>query len=408
LWAVYAANSFAGRVAAIRAAGDPASISDLAPKAIPPDQDAAAHLASVSVQLEEFGRAHGRFFDTPQGKAYEEGRNQGEPATSEQIAAIEAILQKFTELDDAIANAAKCDAYASPLDYSLVHTQLVSALAQRVGELRTVERYLRWQIQTALAHGRHAEALDHSLSLLRIGRLSRGEPGIISGMVSVVMCNSAAQLVYQALAAAPTTIEFHTALDRELALHDPPEPLEWTLKSERAMVISALQEQARGLPGLLMNTFGRLTKMQPSSALDLFDIVLEDAAEPWHKVSGQYPASVIFTNPGGLGIWADMMQPPIYTAYETTNRAVAISRCLRIYNAMRRYELEHGREPEGLMKLGLPAKATLDPFSGEQLKLKQGEKGRIVYSVGRNGKDDVGDLRPFKDYGVGPAEKENE
>src|SRR5688572_8694415 len=111
LWALYAANSFSGRIAAIRGAGDPASIADLAPKPIPADRDAAAQLAEVAPQVAAFARDHGRFFNTPLGKAYDEARGRNERATAEQLSAIQTILDRFPEIDDAVTRAAACDLY---------------------------------------------------------------------------------------------------------------------------------------------------------------------------------------------------------------------------------------------------------------------------------------------------------
>ena len=56
----------------------------------------------------------------------------------------------------------------------------------------------------------------------------------------------------------------------------------------------------------------------------------------------------------------------------------------------------------GLEDLSLPKAATIDPFSGEPLKLKRTDDGWIIYSVGDNGVDDGGDLAYGKDIGLAP------
>src|SRR4051794_693269 len=66
-----------GRVAAIRAAGDPASIADLAPKPIPDAENAAAILKKLQPRLDAFSDEYGRFDDTPVGKTYGEKTDRG-------------------------------------------------------------------------------------------------------------------------------------------------------------------------------------------------------------------------------------------------------------------------------------------------------------------------------------------
>ena len=400
-WALYAASSFSGRIAAIRAAGDPASIADLAPKPIPADEDAAAQLAAVAPQIEAFARDHGRFFNTPLGKAYDEARGRGEPATSEQLSAIKTILDGFPEIDAAVTKAAACDRYGSRLDYSLPQPQFLNAALD--SSIRTVARYGQWQMEVAMAEGRHADALQQGVELLRLGRLFQAEPGLIGGMVAAAIRDSAARVIYDSLAAGSAPAELHAALDRELAIQDDMQPFVLTLKSERAMVIEALQSQFGGMAGLFMNTVGRPMKMHHTAILDLFDAVLPLAAEPWHKVAGKSPPNAVFKKPTGLGTMADLLQPSIEGAYETANRSLAMTRSLRIYNALRQYAAKHGREAEGLADLRLPKEATTDPFSGEPMKLKRTDEGWVVYSVAKDGRDDGGLLREQNDYGVGPA-----
>ncbi len=58
----------------------------------------------------------------------------------------------------------------------------------------------------------------------------------------------------------------------------------------------------------------------------------------------------------------------------------------------------------GLVDLDLPREATIDPYSGEPLKLKQTDDGWLIYSVMQNGVDDGGDFTDLKDHGLAPAQ----
>jgi hypothetical protein len=94
--------------------------------------------------------------------------------------------------------------------------------------------------------------------------------------------------------------------------------------------------------------------------------------------------------------------PAVKAAYQARARSLAVSRSLRIYNALRQFAEKNGREAAGLEELGLPQEATIDPYSGEPLKLKDTDEGWIIYSVMENGVDDGGDFKAIKDYGVAP------
>jgi hypothetical protein len=63
------------RLALIRAAGDPASIADLAPAAIPDDENAAVFLERMGARLSEFSTDHAHFSDTPVGQGYDQGQD---------------------------------------------------------------------------------------------------------------------------------------------------------------------------------------------------------------------------------------------------------------------------------------------------------------------------------------------
>src|SRR5215213_10052580 len=78
----------------IRAEGAPTSISELAPKSISEDKNAAAIILKLRPRIAAFANEQGKFFNTPLGKAYDEARERGESPMAEQIAAIRAILDK--------------------------------------------------------------------------------------------------------------------------------------------------------------------------------------------------------------------------------------------------------------------------------------------------------------------------
>jgi hypothetical protein len=174
------------------------------------------------------------------------------------------------------------------------------------------------------------------------------------------------------------------------------------LIEERAYSITALDEQVGRAGRLVINTIGWRVKSMHNGVLDWYDQALPVIGKPWYELQADPVARGVFKTPTGFGVLTDLLVPAVQAAYESANRTTAIMRSRRIYNALRKYVGKKGRDPSGLADLGLPASATVDPFTGKPLILKHTDDGWIVYSVGRDGQDDGGSLKDQKDCGVGP------
>jgi hypothetical protein len=402
-WAMYARYSFGARIAAIRAAGDPASITDLAPQPIPEENDAAAQLAAVTSRVNDFANEHGQFYKTPTGLAYEEANDLGEPATVKQLATIRAIVEKYPDLDAAVARAAACGGYASRLDYSLPQPQLLASMAGApVIDIRAISRFVGWQMELANANGRQEDAVEKGIQLLHLARLYETEPSLLSSMLANAVRITAVDAIYDALAAGPLASDLHAQLDEELAKHGDINSLKHMLKTERAFSISALETLFGGINPLIMNTIGWPIRKHQVSILDLYEILLPVIATPWYQVQNDPKLQKLWQTPTGMGLMADQMLPAIEAAYGSANRALAVTRSLRVYNALRQFSAQHGREADGLADLPLPKGATIDPFSGQPLKLKRIDDGWLIYSVGKDAVDGGGSFDDSKDYGLWP------
>jgi hypothetical protein len=398
------------RLAAIRAAGDSASIADLAPEPIPDDENAAAYLQRIEPQLEAFGKDQWAFGETPIGKAYDETLASGEPPTADEIAAIRQILDRYPAIDQALAEAAACDEYTSLLDFSLDYTQFLDALLKQASAIRSPARFLRWRMQVLVADGNQQEAVKRGIQLLRLARLHDAEPTEVNYLVGIALRGMAAEWLYDALAAGPVSPELHAALDQELAQHDDPQRFARVLKTERAFSISSLASfppSANGIQRTAFALFGWPMKRYWIGMLDFYDVQIALASRPWHEVRQQFgtPSGSSSLSPTGFGMMADLTLPAMQAAYNAHARSLAVLRALRIYNALTEYREQNGREASGLDDLALPKEATIDPFSGEPLRLKHTDDGWIIYSVMQNGVDDGGDFKDLKDFGLAPPER---
>jgi hypothetical protein len=394
------------RIAPTPAAGDPASITDLAPEPIPADENAAAYLEELAPRLDEFSKEYGRFYKSPLGEAYQAAEDRGEPPTPDQIAAIRAILDKYPDIDQSLAAAAACDQYASLADFTLDHQEFLDeVLNKRIIRLRTATRFLNWRMEVLLAGGQQEQAIEQGIEILRLARLYDHEPTLVNMLVCDAVRGIAAQSLYDALAAGPASPELHAALEQELALHDDPQRMVRALKTERAFAIDfnmGLPSDAPKPKEWLFHMFSWTVKRFSIGVLDYFDVEIKAVGRPWLEMHHEVGRRQVPQEPSGYGVLADLLIPATQAAYDADARTTATLRALRIFNALTQYRDEHGREASGLDDLSLPKEATIDPFSGEPLLLKHTDDGWIIYSVMTNGVDDGGDFKDQKDWGVAP------
>ena len=308
-WSIGSKSSLNRRIDAIRAEGYPATIADLAPPIIQAEEDAAAQLAVVADQLKEFDRELARFERTPVGESYREGRQRGEKPATEQLDAMRAIVEKFPELDAALKRGAACDQYASRLAYQLPYPQFQAAMLSHLSNLRTIARFVAWQMQLAVAEGRTDLAVEQGIALLRLADLYDGsEPGNVSSLIAAAVRGVAVSELYSALSAGPISPVLRQQLNEELSRFDAEKSLLHALTTERAISVSATQDQlGGGVKPLLVNTIGLHIKRMYVEAIDYYEPVLAVAEQPWH-VAHQHGTS-IFKTPTAYGTMADLMAP---------------------------------------------------------------------------------------------------
>ncbi len=278
------------RLAAIRAAGDPASIAELAPPPIPDDENAAAIIERIQPRLNEFGKDYGRFYNSPIGKKYDEAGDRGELATTDQIDAIRAVLGKYSDVELAIAKAAQCDKYASRMDFSLNHTAFIEQMLGKVNHARTATRFLGWRNEVLLADGQYKEAIKNGIQVLRLARLHENEPTLVAYLVAIAMRAIANNQLYDSLAAGQVSPELHVALDEELARHDDPQQLAKVLKTERAVGAVWIDAQLSVLNAVPAHMIGWQLKSYQVGGLDAMEECVQLAARPWHEVRAEVRA----------------------------------------------------------------------------------------------------------------------
>ena len=388
------------RLEKLRAAGEPVSFADLAPGPVDPKEDAAAQLATLTPQLTAFAKEHVAFLSsTPLGDSFRGGRERGEAPTMEQVDAIRQILSHYPNLAKAIDMASRCEGYASPIDYDVPDSQVVNEITSLAKDRRTFARFLSWQITVLLADGQRDEAVETGLVILRLARHFDHEPGLVNTLISIALRAQAAEDLNRVLRAGPVGETARKHLDEELHRHEDLLRFRRAWQTERVVNLSASQSVG---PGGLLSTW--FTGGMAVDMLDYYESAIPVLCEPWYVSHDKVRdlASTASTLPSVSGRMLALLTPAIESTYVAYHRNIAVLRSLRIVNALTAYAQRHGHEASGLDALDLPDSVTVDPFSGERLRLRMTDNGWVVYTVFTNVKDDGGDFRNQADWGLGP------
>ncbi len=385
-WRTYARRQ--ANIDAIRAAGDPASISDLTPKAIPYDENAAAQIAALADATKVFEKDYVTFLErTELGKAYDKAEG---PPNAEQTAAMRAILDKNAAIAAGISQAAACDVWASRGDFAVDHHTFLEQLLQRIQLVRSVFHYGRWEMIVLIQEGKADEAVRRGTELLKLARLFEAEPALVSYLCAIACRGAALDQLPAAVTAGRIAPETREALDEELARTDDPNSFLKALRLERAVAMDAFPTVIQGYSPAYVRLVGWPMQRHFLPAYDMMTRIIEAAEKPWRDFRHEVKHTMLGQPPGYP--LADLLLPAIVASVSARDRDLTLVRSIRVLNSLELYVEQNGRQATGLTDLKMPAEATIDPYSGDPLLLNHNDGGWTVYGVGENGKDDGGTL----------------
>jgi len=393
---VWASSKLEAKLQKIRDEGAPVCIADLAPQPIPPAQNAAVHLQNMYPELKRFEKAMVVFEErTPLGKAYVQRSDEYEGAlpTAEQAAAMQAILDDYSDLFLAVDQLVACNQYASQFDFSLDFYDFLDQMFKQGSPIRSVARFLSWEMQVLAVQGKKEQAVETGIHLLRLARLHDAEPLLVNALIGFACRYNAAYRLNQVLQSGSIAAKTRDALDEELAKHDDPHGFAKMLLTERAGSLDAMEDwKIAPVPIHWHFTFWQ------SDLLDWYDEQLDWAELPWYQAKDQLGK----VDESKYSNFIQLMSPATQSAHVAFTGNIAMLRCLRILNAAGAFHDKNDRQPTVLDDLELPAEATLDPFNGKPLVFHATEAGWLIYSVSQNGTDDGGDFKEQHDWGLAP------
>ena len=132
---------------------------------------------------------------------------------------------------------------------------------------------------------------------------------------------------------------------------------------------------------------------------EAFARVRKIAEQPYDKTAAERKEFEEDFHLGKRGVFGGIIAPELVKGLELAAEAQALREAVGVAMAATGYRLDHGAYPanaEALVPAYLDA-IPLDPFDGKPLRFKKNEDGSItIYSIGRDGKDDGGQVESTK------------
>jgi hypothetical protein len=208
-----ASHRLDAKLAALRAEGEPTSLTELAPKPIPPEQNAAAILGSIAADLTAFGNEMTAFYDSDLGKGFDSSLDHWQPPNAEQLAAMGNILNRHPEILLTLGQAARCNRYAPLLNYKVPHSAFLATEIEHVHKFRDLARFVDWNMMVLASQGKRDEAIQLAIDMLKVTQQFESECGMVSYLVAIACRGIANQRVNEILRAGPTSANAHTKLE---------------------------------------------------------------------------------------------------------------------------------------------------------------------------------------------------
>ena len=219
------------RLAAIRNAGDPVTLADLARPAPSPEQNAAVLLRRAQNDVKALVKELNRIDASSTEQA---SRN-----IAEEQKAVQAALDAYPRVPLLLEQAAACPDFNPELPYAADPQALQNSFLTDLQEFRGYANILRAQASSLRAQGKRDEALRSCLVCFRLTRHLEREPSLISYLV-VAACRSVAiHEINAVLRAGPVSDSLRRELDKELATSGGVHGFLQALKGERAFAISS-------------------------------------------------------------------------------------------------------------------------------------------------------------------------
>lgn len=382
----------AGRLEVLRKTGAPVQLSDLARQPVPAEENAAVILSRASDNIKQLvSEIEALFPKHPRGVC---------TLTVEEQESLAKIFAANSQALAQINQATDCKVYDWQIDYSQSHSEVISDMLDQGGDQRVAVKILRARVALLVNRGQQEEACGDVLRMLRLARLSNQESCLIQYLVGCAIRGIAMDAANQLLQKESVSAEIHKALEDELKQHHVLEDFAHGLMTERAAVLTAIDE----LPGTKYWVSRGMVNEGKLRLLDMFERILAEGTLESGDMSGAVDAAGK-DDSSFISVYVVLIDRLLAPAVESSSMAMkrnlASLRALRILNAIQSQALP-AEEVPNLDSLGLEPSEIVDPFNGKPMIVRKLPEGWLVYSVGANRIDDGGEVANMEDVGATP------
>lgn len=375
------------RLDALRQAGDPASLADLAARPIPPESNADVVLEDVAPEVEAVQKGLMTIFPQtghPDGPLDDDARRK-----------LEDLFRDHPRVIPRLIEAADRPDYAHAFDVSIPTTEFLSKAMEAIQQHRTASRVLSAWSALLTAQGERDEAIAASIAGLKLSAHWARDPLLIGYLVSVATTRVAMIDAEKAIQAGPVSADSRRRLDAELARHDDLEGFRRALRTERAFSLTVCREMAGQM---LFWLRGWLLNDALSMFIDFYDEQLRRSETPFLQLDALGPPTATRAYWHPMRPLADLLESSFLPARKAAETQRAAVRVLRVLIALRSLPAD-APPPDDLTALGLRVEATIDPYTEKPLIVRKGPDGWLVYSVGPDLVDDGGTFEKVRDIG---------
>ncbi len=295
---------------------------------------------------------------------------------------INAVIAMYGEGLRKVAEAQKRDR----CDFGL--TIQADGLVAHAQSARQVARIASLRVRQAVKRGDFDAAIDDVKMVLRLSRDLRPHGVIIDQLVAdaivVVVCSDHAKTILAATNLRVTDCDrlLKVFLDHEAAS---PNGYVEGLRAEYLFGLAATRQVAESKSARVRAALPNVERAARESS-DFYRAMLALDGQPYApRLAATEKLSL---KPGGAQIG-----PMLGAFVQATGRTGATIRATECLIVMRRWELKHRGLPRALLlpvkEAGLKA-IPLDPYDGQPMRVGVFEDDTVVYSVGKDGRDDKG------------------
>ena len=305
--------------------------------------------------------------------------------------------------------------------YPVDLTQGFNALIPHLGQMKKAVSLLGAEAMLHAADGNTEEAVQSLEAAGRAADTLAAEPLLISQLVRMSCWSIVTARLERILNFASLSESQMAALQKVLAAAEEPPALDRALGGELASGLAVFTDRkyqtsvlsatgpGQTSPSQMVQSTAAFTAMRVTGILgrdkgvyvEVMTTNLAAARLPFpDRVKlGQQAATLAATRPNRLCIFSRMLLPALSRCFLTDADCAARLRTARVALAVERFRKTHGAALPATLQELVPAylnKIVTDPYDGEPLRFKKRDSGYVIYSLGRNEKDDGGKERNSK------------